>query len=159
MQWFFKVTCLCCIFESTSAIFVWRALGNFAMADFEENVEEMVGTTREAAGGDRVRRGRERGRDQPSRPGRGVYRFLLIIFYFLDSKNLCGCHVIARFSRWVMAHLNMMVDLKIWILSLNLALRTSEAGIPAARYVNARRQKSVYRLYFLMRTGTGMPES
>ena len=27
---FFKVTCLCCIFESTSAIFVWRALQNFA---------------------------------------------------------------------------------------------------------------------------------
>ena len=33
--------------QSTSAIFVWRALRNFAMADFEENVEEMVGTTRE----------------------------------------------------------------------------------------------------------------
>ena len=30
------------------------------MADFEENVEEMVGTTREAVGGDRVRRGRDR---------------------------------------------------------------------------------------------------
>ena len=60
MQRFFKVTCLCCIFESTSAIFVWRALRNFAKADFEENVEEMVGTTREAAGGDRVRRGRDR---------------------------------------------------------------------------------------------------
>ena len=29
------------------------------MADFEENVEEMLGTTREAAGGDRVRRGRD----------------------------------------------------------------------------------------------------
>ena len=29
------------------------------MADFEENVEEMVGTTREAADGDRVRRGRD----------------------------------------------------------------------------------------------------
>ena len=29
--------------ESTSAIVVWRALRNFAMADFEENVEEMVG--------------------------------------------------------------------------------------------------------------------
>ena len=28
--------------------FVWRALRNFAMAAFEENVEEMVGTTREA---------------------------------------------------------------------------------------------------------------
>ena len=37
---------------STSAIFVWRALRNFAMADFEENVEEMVGMTREAADGD-----------------------------------------------------------------------------------------------------------
>ena len=32
-----------------------------------------------------------------------------------------------------------------------------EDGIPAARYVNARRQKSVYRLYFLMCTGTRMP--
>ena len=59
MQSFSKVTCLCCIFESTSAIFVLRALRNFAMADFEENVEEMVGTTREAADGDRVRRGRD----------------------------------------------------------------------------------------------------
>ena len=29
------------------------------MADFEENVEEMTGTTREAADGDRVRRGRD----------------------------------------------------------------------------------------------------
>ena len=29
------------------------------MADFEKNVEEMVGTTREAADGDRVRRGRD----------------------------------------------------------------------------------------------------
>ena len=29
------------------------------MADFEENVEEMMGTTREAADGDRVRRGRD----------------------------------------------------------------------------------------------------
>ena len=27
----------------------WRELRNLAMADFEENVEEMVGTTREAA--------------------------------------------------------------------------------------------------------------
>ena len=45
--------------QSRSAIFVWRALRNFAMADFEENVEEMVGTTREAADGDRVRRGRD----------------------------------------------------------------------------------------------------
>ena len=33
--------------QSTFAIFVWRALQNFAMADFEENVEEMMGTTRE----------------------------------------------------------------------------------------------------------------
>ena len=48
-------------------IFVWLALRNFAMADFEENVEEMVGTTREAAGVDRVRRGRDRGRDRRSR--------------------------------------------------------------------------------------------
>ena len=45
--------------ESTSAIFVWRALRNFAMADFEEYVEEMMGTTRQAADGDRVRRGRD----------------------------------------------------------------------------------------------------
>ena len=36
---------VCCIFESTSAIFVWRALRNFAtdMANVE-NVEEVVGT-------------------------------------------------------------------------------------------------------------------
>ena len=45
--------------QSTSAIFVWRALRNFAMADFEENVEEMMGTTKEAADGGRVRRGRD----------------------------------------------------------------------------------------------------
>ena len=42
-----------------SAIFVLRAMRNFAMADFEENVEEIVGTTREAAGGDRVRWGQD----------------------------------------------------------------------------------------------------
>ena len=53
--------------QSTSAIFVWRALRNFAMVDFEENVEEMVGTTREAADGDRVRRGR--GGDETGGPG------------------------------------------------------------------------------------------
>ena len=45
--------------QSTSAIFVWRALRNFTMADFEENVEEMVGTTREwrvaiESGGDEI---------------------------------------------------------------------------------------------------------
>ena len=34
-----------------------------------------------------------------------------------------------------------------------------EAGIPAARYINAAGQKPVYRICFLMRTGTGMPES
>ena len=45
--------------QSTSAIFVWRALRNFAMADFEENVEEMVETTREATDGDRVLRGQD----------------------------------------------------------------------------------------------------
>ena len=45
--------------QSTSAIIVWRALRNFTMVDFEENVEEMVGATREAAGGDRVRWGRD----------------------------------------------------------------------------------------------------
>ena len=41
----FRSYCLCCIFESTSAIFVWRALRNFAndMANVE-NVEEIVGT-------------------------------------------------------------------------------------------------------------------
>ena len=48
--------------QSTSAIFVWRALHNFAMADFEENVEEMLEMSREAADGDRVRRGRDRRR-------------------------------------------------------------------------------------------------
>ena len=53
--------------QSTSAIFVWRALQNFAMMDFEENVEEMVGTTREAADGDRVRRGRDG--DETGGPG------------------------------------------------------------------------------------------
>ena len=42
------VSMLYFIFESMTAIFVWRALRNFAMVDFEENVEEMVGTTREA---------------------------------------------------------------------------------------------------------------
>ena len=35
----------------------------------------------------------------------------------------------------------------------------SEAGIPAARYVNARRRTPVYRLCFLQLTGTGIPES
>ena len=37
------------------------------MANFEENVEEMVGTTREAADGDRVRRGRDD--DETGGPG------------------------------------------------------------------------------------------
>ena len=55
------------LFESTSAIFVWRALRNFVMADFDENVEEMVGTTREAADGNRVRRGRDG--DETGGPG------------------------------------------------------------------------------------------
>ena len=45
--------------QSTSAIFVWRALRNFAMVDFEENVEEMVGTSRDVVDGDRVRQGRD----------------------------------------------------------------------------------------------------
>ena len=53
--------------QSTSAIFVWQALRNFAMADFAENVEEMVGTTREAADGNRVRRGRDG--DETGSPG------------------------------------------------------------------------------------------
>ena len=35
----------------------------------------------------------------------------------------------------------------------------SEAGIPAARYVNDRRRTPVYRLCFLKCTGTRMPES
>ena len=35
------------------------------MADFEENVEDMVGTTREAADGDRVLRGRDGGPGDP----------------------------------------------------------------------------------------------
>ena len=34
-----------------------------------------------------------------------------------------------------------------------------EVGRPTARYINARRQKSVDRLCFLMHTGTWMPES
>ena len=41
--------------QSTSAIFVWRALRNFAVADLRNT----VGTTREAADGDRVRRGQD----------------------------------------------------------------------------------------------------
>ena len=53
--------------QSTSAVFVWRALRNCAMADFEENVEEMVGTTREAADGDTVRRGQDG--DETGGPG------------------------------------------------------------------------------------------
>ena len=53
--------------QSTSAIFVWRALRNLAMADFEEN----VGTTREVAVGDRVRRRRELRRDRRSWWSRG----------------------------------------------------------------------------------------
>ena len=42
------------------------------MADFEENVEKMVGTTREAADGDRVRRGRDgdENGDETGGPGR-----------------------------------------------------------------------------------------
>ena len=70
VQQFFKVTCLSCIFESTSAIFVWRAfqiLQTAHMANIEENVEEMIGKTRETAGSDRVWRGRNRGRDRRSR--------------------------------------------------------------------------------------------
>ena len=54
--------------QSTSAIFVWRALQNFAMAGFEKTVEEMVETTRTAAGGDRVRVGDETG-DETGGPG------------------------------------------------------------------------------------------
>ena len=34
-----------------------------------------------------------------------------------------------------------------------------EAGVPAARYINATGQKPVYRICFLLCTGTGMPES
>ena len=36
-----------------------ESIAKFGDGDFEENVEEMVGTTREAAGGDRVLRGRD----------------------------------------------------------------------------------------------------
>ena len=41
------------------------------MTDFEKNVEEIVGTTREAADGDRVRRGRDGDEtgDETSGPG------------------------------------------------------------------------------------------
>ena len=46
----------------------------------------------------------------------------------------------------------------IYRLSANFPV-ASEAGIPAARYVNARRRTPVYRLCFLQLTGTGMPES
>ena len=53
--------------QSTSAICVWRSLRNFAMADFEENIEEMVGTTREVADGDRVQRGQDG--DETDGPG------------------------------------------------------------------------------------------
>ena len=49
--------------QSTSAIFVWRTMQNFATADFEKSVEEMVGTTREVADGGRVWRGRDRRQD------------------------------------------------------------------------------------------------
>ena len=55
-----------------SAIFVWRALRNLVMADFEENIEEMVGTAREAAavatesGGDETA---TRPRTRPTVPG------------------------------------------------------------------------------------------
>ena len=48
--------------QSTSAIFVWR-LRIFAMADFEENVEEMVGMTRER------RVATESGEDETGGPG------------------------------------------------------------------------------------------
>ena len=41
------------------------------MADFEESIEEMVGTTREAADGDRVPRERDRGLDRRSWRYRG----------------------------------------------------------------------------------------
>ena len=42
------------------------SIANYAMADFKENIEDMVGT-REAAGGDRVRRGRDRVGDRRRR--------------------------------------------------------------------------------------------
>ena len=40
---FFEVTCLCCIFELTCAIFVLQALRNFATV-MANVVEDMVGT-------------------------------------------------------------------------------------------------------------------
>ena len=46
------------------------------MADFEENVEEMVGTTREAVGGDRVRWGRV-GRSRRTKPATRRWRRLV----------------------------------------------------------------------------------
>ena len=51
---FFKVMCLCCIFELASAIFVWASIAKFCdlltwrTSTKDENVEEMVGTTWEA---------------------------------------------------------------------------------------------------------------
>ena len=38
------MTCLFCIFEWSSAIFVWQALGNFATV-MANVIEEMVGTS------------------------------------------------------------------------------------------------------------------
>ena len=55
--------------ESTNAIFVWRALRNFAMMDFEENVKEMVGTTREAAAVAKESGGNETATRPRTRPG------------------------------------------------------------------------------------------
>ena len=57
---------------------------------FEENVEEMVGTTREAAGGDRVRRGRdgdeigdETGGPRDETHGHVMQHIIKILFYFI----------------------------------------------------------------------------
>ena len=52
------------------AIFVWRALRNFAMADLEENVEDMVGTTREAAAVATESGGGEETGDETGGPGK-----------------------------------------------------------------------------------------
>ena len=75
------------------------------MANFEKNVEDMVGTTREVAGGDRVRRGR----DRRSRRFRGRDRRWLVTNemaaiggvmyadedpYTIDVRHLCLASIV-----------------------------------------------------------------
>ena len=62
------------------------------MVDFEENVEEMVGTTREAADGDRVRRGRDGDETgEPGGPGdeTGGVMYVEEGPYTIDVRHLC----------------------------------------------------------------------